>query len=241
MRSEDLAWVISGPRPESPAVGYHQGVVTEWNPVTGENKVDVNGTTMTNLAIAHAGEARVIQVGSVVGIRTYGASWYIEGVIVRPGTMEARTALSMLRSYSRVAGGIVSVGDTGNSWVAGSPAGPTVPDVTIGPSGLCLVTITANIRVQVNRGSAGIRSAYARAGVEVSGATTRQPTAGDALTASIWYDANATMPASLAMETNASMTTLIGLNPGLHSFAMRLQSWYATAEFSNRTLTIMPL
>ena len=241
MRSEDVAGSILGPRPETPPVGFRQGVVTEWNPLTGENKVDVGGTVLTNLALAHAGEARVLRVGSVVGIRTYGASWYIEGVIVRPNTPEARTALSMLRTYSSSAGGIVSVGETGNNWVAGSPAGPTVSDVTIGPSGLCLVTVTANIRVQVNRGITGSRSAYARAGFEVTGATTRTPIAADALTASIWYDSSTQMTASLATETNASMTTLIGLYPGTHTFTMRLQSWYATAEFSNRTLSIMPL
>ena len=216
-------------------------MVTEWNPVTGENKVDVNGTTMTNLAIAHAGEARVIQVGSVVGIRTYGASWYIEGVIVRPGTMEARTALSMLRTYAASYDNITTVGDTGNNWVAGNPAGPTVPDVTIGPSGLCLVTISATVRVQVARGSAGVRSSYARAGFLVTGATSVDPLASRATTASIGYDANATMPASLVTETTTSRTLLLALYPGVHTFAMRFQSWYATAEFSHRTLTIMPL
>lgn len=82
--ADDLTGLFPGPRPDSPQVGFRQGKVMTWNANTGENAILVAGTQLLNVPILNTGEAIALKAGHVVGLLTFGGSWFILGRITPP-------------------------------------------------------------------------------------------------------------------------------------------------------------
>ncbi|HEY3484350.1 MAG TPA: hypothetical protein VGK49_03150, partial [Ilumatobacteraceae bacterium] len=98
MRSDDLVPLLA--QSPGPAVGFRQGVIVTWDQETAENTVLVGRSIMTNLPILNTSEAAILAEGDVVGILVAGATWGILGRFTIPGTPEAVSALSSLRTES---------------------------------------------------------------------------------------------------------------------------------------------
>lgn len=81
-RSDDLSLLLA-PK-QAKTLGFQQGTVTAWNPVTYANTIDVNGTALTNLPVLTSSDAALIAVGDVVSILTFGSSWAILGRFTVP-------------------------------------------------------------------------------------------------------------------------------------------------------------
>jgi hypothetical protein len=77
-------------------LGFRQGTIVTFDPVTLEHTVDVGGKIFANLQILGVAEAASLRPGSVVGIQTVGNSWYIIGRMVQPGTDGATDAITLL-------------------------------------------------------------------------------------------------------------------------------------------------
>ena len=224
--SDDLTPLFGGQ--PGPGVGYRQGVVRAWNPVTAENTVEVGGALIENVPVLNTNEVLLLAPGDVVGVLTAGPSWCILGRLTVPGTAGAATALNAIRTQSAN----VPAYETRTSAIWGDLAtvGPIVSNVVIGPSGRCLVFITSTITLLTTSG--GGEMAYA-----ITGATS-VPT-GDTPPALAWYGPAGSGP---------TMTRLVlqeGLNAGSHTFTAKYSALDlgpgGSARFGGRNLTVVPL
>lgn len=82
MQGDDLASLF--PKPD-PGVGFRQGQIIAWDPDDGSNQVAVAGTVLFNVPILNTGEAVALKAGHIVGLLTFGGSWFILGRITPPG------------------------------------------------------------------------------------------------------------------------------------------------------------
>ncbi|MEV0725998.1 hypothetical protein AB0I37_24870 [Micromonospora purpureochromogenes] len=122
-----------------PALGYRQGIIVFWDPVTAENTVLVGGASVDNLPILNTNEALLLTPGSVVALLTFGHSWFILGRVTIPGTPEAASALRMVATAADT---VATYGTTtSTSWTDLATVGPQVT-VTVGASGRLLVMVT---------------------------------------------------------------------------------------------------
>jgi len=224
--SDDLTPLFGGQ--PGPGVGYRQGVVRAWNPVTAENTVEVGGALIENVPVLNTNEVLLLAPGDVVGVLTAGPSWCILGRLTVPGTAGAATALNAIRTQSAN----VPAYETRTSAIWGDLAtvGPIVSNVVIGPSGRGLVFITSTITLLTTSG--GGEMAYA-----ITGATS-VPT-GDTPPALAWYGPAGSGP---------TMTRLVlqeGLNAGSHTFTAKYSALDlgpgGSARFGGRNLTVVPL
>lgn len=227
-RSEDLAPLLV-PQPDG-SVGFRQGVVESWDPLTAQNTVRVGGTLLTDLpTIASSTEVLLMQPGDVVGIQVVGngatATMYIIGRIVRPGTAQAASVMSMFGAT----GALVAATETTSSGTFTDLAtvGPSVT-TTIFSTGRCLVLLSATLNPTVNDG--------AKMSVAVSGATTRA--ASDV----------STIPYATASGTNdqvgvsaGNSNLLVGLNAGNNTFTAKYRSTFgASVSIGNRSIIVIP-
>lgn len=81
-RSDDLAPLLIPPA--GPVLGFRQGTVAAWDPVTFENQIEVGEALLTDLPLLSSSDAALITVGDVVSILTFGPSWGILGRFVQP-------------------------------------------------------------------------------------------------------------------------------------------------------------
>lgn len=237
MRSDDLVPLLA-PAP-GPAVGYRQGLIVTWNPDTAENTVLVGRSLMTNLPILNTSEAAILAAGDVVGILTAGRTWGILGRFTIPGTPEAVTALSSLRTASET---ITSLeGITSTSFVASG--GPTV-DIAVGASGRLLVLVSADISTQRSAVAAGNTAIpHGEMGFTLSGANTLAAATSRALVVS---GNMLTSSGTITFGTSGAATRavlLTGLAPGLTTVtaAYRLGGNATQTNISQRNITAMAL
>lgn len=222
-----------------PELGFHQGVVTEWEPTTNTNVIAVLGTLLSDLPVLSAG-AIMLGVGDVVGLLRVRTQYFILG---RISTVEQALTIRTAR--------LDATSFTVNSTVeytdpSGTP-GPTLTDVYIGSSRRCLVFISASL------GSTDM--GFLAAHFEVSGASSILPPSGPGAqdyglmigAVSAGVD-DPTMP-----NMNASrmflLTAADGLNQGFNTFSMKYMSVNSAGGLpinndgfiGKRVITVMPL
>lgn len=136
--SDDLVPLLAPP-PQA-GVGFRQGTILTFNPVTGANTIDVAGVTLTDLPILNTSDAANLNPGDIVGILTTGPSWFIAGRIIAPGAPGAGGALAIGRTTASFNTNSLSM--TNGSYVGSSPA----VTVYIGDAGRCIVMVGADLQ-----------------------------------------------------------------------------------------------
>jgi hypothetical protein len=241
MRSDDLVPLLTAPA-AGPGVGFRQGVIVTWDQATAANTVRVGNSLLTNLPILNTSEAAILQAGDVVGILTAGRTWGILGRFTIPGTPEAVTALSALRTASD------SVATTENysssSFGDLATYGPEV-SIAVGASGRVLVTLSAAMEYEALRGF-GLNSAGAMMSFEVSGANTLIAFQTRAVRGRIQYRSAQvpTFDTDLLGILDASKVVLLeGLNPGLTTFTAKYAIYGASSpvSFANRVISVQAI
>lgn len=81
-RSDNLAELLV--QAGSPDIGFHQGVVVEWDESTGTNTINIAGVHLTNLPALNIGEFVILQPDDVVGLLRFKHTYFILGRIVLP-------------------------------------------------------------------------------------------------------------------------------------------------------------
>lgn len=237
MRSNDLVPLLA-PSP-SPGVGFRQGTIVSWNANTAENTVLVGDTLMTNLPILNTSEAAILAAGNVVGILTSGSTWGILGRFTIPGSSEAVSSLSSLRTQS--ADVLTNESTTSSSFTDLATVGPAVT-INVGPSGRVLVIVSAEMTGMAPKGSV-INTGGASMTYAASGANTLTAVDRYAATGEIKYDSTPTFTADLHLRVAISRVTLReGLTPGSTTFTAKYKRLTAgTTTFVNRNITVMAL
>lgn len=67
-------------------IGYHQGVVVNWDPQTGDNVIDMAGTILNDLPMLNISEALTMKPGYVVALLRFKSTYFILGRVVIPNT-----------------------------------------------------------------------------------------------------------------------------------------------------------
>ncbi|MFF5992576.1 hypothetical protein [Prauserella flavalba] len=215
-------------------LGFHQGVITEWNSLTGENTLMVAGGVVSNIPVLSTADSVLLNVGDTVGLIRFKSTYFILGRIASPG------GGAQLSTRQAFAGSEVSTTSSSYIDLAG---GPVAPDVYVGTSRRALVMFSAQ---------AACGNAYAEASIAVSGASDIAAGAGgtpvtvgafDFGDASSGGDAYAGVTSTAIQVFDAS----VGLNSGLNTFTMQYRrtisgnySPNAPALFSRRRLVILP-
>lgn len=219
LRAEDLAKLLA-PAP-TPASGVRQAILTDWDPQTGANTVNLGGALLTNLPTLSA-STLVLAAGDTVLLTKYNSTYYITGRVAPAGS----GALA-IRSAS-VLGAEESTTSTAYEDLA--TPGPSV-DAYIGPSRQCLVIIQAIIRI-----TNGIAQSFPL----VSGASFFfGPSSALVGFTGAPYQ-------TMASATATSLLTAdMGLNQGLNTFTMKYArtstgTGGSEAWFSARTITVIP-
>jgi hypothetical protein len=210
-------------------VGWRQGVVVAFNKLTLENTIRVAGSELHNLPILGVGETTMLDVGDVVGILVVGPMMAIVGQLVIPASAAAGDAISLNAANTYSANTPNFESSSSVFWHDLSTIGPVVSDVRVGPSGRCLVWISAAILIQ---GAAG----QGQMAYEITGATTVGT--GD-------FPPSLSNQGAVGAQLAATRCVLQeGLNPGLHTFTAK----YITESdpggsvlFGQRNLTVMAL
>lgn len=213
MRSNDLTPLLNPEK--SQALGYRQGVIVAYDPVTYNNTVQVAGSLMTNLPILNTSEADLLIPGDVVGILTGGPSWTIIGRLIVPGSASAgsssRSVTNRIQSAFDNSNGTRNSATFGD--LTGSGVGPAVT-IRIGASGRALVFWSAEI------GQTGVLMSdlNPHVGVEVSGANSIAATAQNALNFEFYHGTTADFQ---AWWQSGTFHTFTGLNPGVTTFTLK--------------------
>ncbi|MBG0560733.1 hypothetical protein [Actinoplanes aureus] len=239
MARDELVQLLTPPPDRGGGVTFRQGVIVSWNPATAENIVLVGGSPMVNLPILNTSEASILAAGDVVSILVSGATWGILGRFTIPGTPEAASALSSLRTASDTV--TSQQGTSSTSFTDLATAGPEVP-IAIGATGRALVTVSAEMQYEVLRGF-GVNTSGAYMSFQVSGANTLAPSSFRALMGSIRYatgQSGGVFDTDLRGEVGGSRTVLLeGLTPGLTTFTAKYAAINSgTPLFAGRTITV---
>lgn len=147
--SDDLVPVLAAQPPAG--MGFRQGVILEWNPLTAENTVDVGGAVMTNLTVFNTSEISVLAPGDTVGVAVVGQNAKTFGILGRmliPGTADAAKIIDTLRGGAVTSAFVQSdgsfVGEQATPADLPGSFGPQLT-VTVGRSGRLLVIGSAKI------------------------------------------------------------------------------------------------
>jgi hypothetical protein len=241
MRSDDLVPLLTTPA-AGPGVGFRQGVIVTWDQASAENTVLVGRSLLTNLPILNTSEAAILQAGDVVGILTAGQTFGILGRFTIPGTPEAVSALSALRTASDS----VSTSETTSSVAFTDLAtpGPEV-EIVVGATGRVLVTLSASMDFEALRGF-GLNSAGAMMSFTMSGANTLIAFQSRAVRGRIEYSSGQAggFDTDLTGILDASKVVLLeGLNPGLTTFTAKyaIHGADGPATFANRVISVQAI
>lgn len=221
MRVEDLAKLLAPP--PAPSSGVRQAILTDWDPETGANTVNLGGTLLSNLPTL-AASTLVLAAGDVVLLTKYNGTFYITGRVSPAGAGALATRSASVRGNEE------STTSTGFGDLA--TPGPEV-DAYIGPSCQCLVILQATMRI-----TNGIAQAYPY--VTPAG----RPSFFGPSSATLGFTGAAYQ--TLASVTSTSLITAEhGLRPGLNNFKMLYArtstlSGGSEAWFSQRTITVIP-
>lgn len=237
MRSDDLVPILT--KKPAPGVGYRQGVIVSYDQNTAENVVLVDGSLVENIPILNTSEAALLAADDVVGIMTVGGTWAILGRFTYPGSPEAVSSLSSLRTQSEDVA--ASESSVTSSYLDLATVGPEVT-INVGPSGRLLVTCSAEFEAIVPKGSV-VNNCGAAMGYAATGANTFSAVDAYATIAEIGYDSTPTFTSDLRLRTAMSRTTLrTGLTPGATTLTAKYRRYTAgTATFTARNLTVMAL
>jgi hypothetical protein len=231
----------AAPAGPAQAMSYRQGVIVEFDPLTGANKINVGGTVLEDLPILNTTEALLLTPGAVVGIMVVGSTWAILGRLAIPGTPDAASALTAVRTFSDSV--VTSESTTSTTYTDLATVGPAVADVLIGASGRALVTVSCEIRSVAAAGSA-ISTGAGFMNFDIAGATTLSPLDPWAALGWIRYDESAASTKAIDIRVAASRQTLLtGLNPGAHTFTALYKAGSSSnaATFLGRNITVIPL
>lgn len=98
--NDDLtSLLLTGNTGALPELGFHQGVIAEWNVQTGENSIRVAGSVIPNVQMLNSTESLVLESGHVVGLLRFKNTYFILGRIVTPDTAEYFSGLLPTVSY----------------------------------------------------------------------------------------------------------------------------------------------
>lgn len=229
-------------------MGYLQGRILTFNKKTLENTVEVGNSVLTDVPVFGIGDATQLGAGSVVGMMVVGSTLAITGRFVRPGTSEAREAISptSTRTYRAYEAGGFSIAAGG--FLQNNPSeGTSTPFVD--------VDLPANARVLVMWGgkhtSTGVTPATATSevggaiGIDLSGANTVAPAFADPL---LRFSETTTVSTGTVRHTacatdGSKFRIFEGLSAGLTRFSC--QYWrpgtQASCVFLNIELLVMIL
>ncbi len=241
MRSDDLVPLLAEPKGKS--VGFRQGVVVSWNPDTAENTVLVGGTVLENLPILNTSEANILATGDVVSILTSGSTWGILGRMTIPGTSQAASSLTALKTYSdSVAAGETTVS---TSYTNLTTPGPAVT-ARIGASGRALVIVSCIVEGSSDVGDL-IEFGGSEMGYEMTGANSLTATANSNNAARVEIGIEKVSGANpgyyMTSLISASRVSLQeGLNPGDTTLTAKYRlNIGVIARFTGRNITVMVL
>lgn len=205
-------------------MGFRQGVVLSFDPVTGENTIIVGGTVLTDVPILNMSGATLLLAGDVVGLLRSQTTYFIVGRIVTPGEGQLGTRLAV--AYAAEVDTQVNLA-TVDTWLdLTNSEGPIVPNVPIGNASRAIVFARAEIQ----------NDSFAQGwmGFEISGATIRSPLLGDAVSFRSHNVANT------AGISAASLALVENLTPGLHTFTAKYRTSNGDSFFSFRRLVVLP-
>jgi len=240
MRSSDLAPLFTTPA-AGKQVGYRQGVIVTWNPNTAENTVLVGDSLLQNMPILNTSEAAILAQGDIVAILTSGATWGILGRFTIPGSPEAVSSLSSLRTQSDD----VPASDSSTSATLTDLAtfGPQVT-INIGPSGKALVILSAELVFEAPALS-GISTGGAYMAYELTGANTSPAAELRGMHCNVRYNSSQSggFDTAIGITTGCSRVMMrTGLTPGMTTFTTKYRrDGTGTCTFTNRNLTVMAL
>ncbi len=256
MRSDDLVPLFGSIPPAS--VGYKQGLVLAWDPLTAQNTIMVDGgIEFTDLAILNTAEASILQPGDVVGILTTGRSarsWMILGRVTVPGTPAATSAYSAMFSRTASAVGTASLmfsgTDTGGfvtaATISGSATEASVSDVLIGSSGSCLTIVACRMIVVPNStATSGTADAWvgSHAVLQSTGAAISPADVGRSLQCGTGWGGGTAINVQ-GHGGAAHVHWHRSLPSGLYTFSLRYRaqaSPAAQATWFSPTITVIPL
>lgn len=242
MRSDDLVPFLSSAAP-SKGIGWAKGLIVSWNPATAENTVLVRGALATNVPILNTSEAAILAAGDVVGLLSFGSTWGILGRFTIPGTPEAVTALSSLRTASQNVLGQETF--TSTTYIdAPTFPGPEV-QIAVGPSGRLLVLLSAEILSTATNTAGNAYQPGGRMSFRLSGANTLAASTVRALRC---YNTVTVNSSTSTFESTIGATRAVfleGLNPGLTTitaqYSRETASTNPSATFYDRNITAMAL
>jgi hypothetical protein len=235
------------PGPSQP-VGFRQGEIVTFNPVTLSNTVLVGGTVLADLPLLGVGEVTLLVPGAIVGLTTIGddtKTMYIVGRIVKPNTTEATTAIGLLNS--QIFADQVPEQDTCTSTAFADLAhfGPQV-SVPVRATGRLLILCTAQIQwltgfiANVDMGG---YVTITMAGANVMTTTTAANRLLPAFNVSEHMAPAGTTVSEAAQVCTTAAAVFDGLNPGSTVVTMKYVNQYAgiSVDISRRTLTCIAL
>lgn len=231
---------------------YGQGTLLAWDPTTFRNTVAWRGTVLHDRPVLAGPAALSFAVGQKVALigKGHGASsWAILGSWVVPGSGAAAAQIQFMQStlakqisaeifaervFTDVAAGTVSTSSTSYTTLSG---GPLIANVEVVSK--AIVSVTAGTVVSTTGGVVLFVPA-ALASFSVSGATTVPANDEHSVyrSAGIVDDGG---NGELFVDGRATATSIVPLNPGLHTFTAQYRSTSGSVDFSLRAMTVIAL
>lgn len=225
---------------QAQSVQWRQGTIIEWNPLTLENVIDVDGELCKNLPVSGVAETAGYAQGDVISLLVIGdKSLAIVGEFVIPGSQAALEALSFLSS--RIFTAEVQTFETlaaGNNYTDLTTVGPSVATL-IGPSGRALVTVSCAMLFET-ASTAGTDAGEGVMGYEVSGAT-NVPASSSAPYRNFCVVRTAGVSQFVFHGSRQSIVN--NLNPGVNTFTAKYSTLGAENQtsFSSRSIVVHAL
>lgn len=236
--ADDLTPLLARPTEHGGGLDFGQGVVTSYDPSTGENTVDYRGGALANLPLLNTTDGLTLAPGAVVGILRAGRSYFILGRIQVPPVTESaaaflRTAIAREIAAEIFADRITSaatagqVSTTSASFV--SLAGGPEVTAEVSDTGVLLVDLSC----QIFSGSIVTPGVYGGLmSFQITGASSLGPSTSRAVELSI---TDQVIQGSIGRTVRVA-----GLNPGAHTISARYRASTSglTANFTERDLTV---